>query len=475
MKKHLCVLIIIIVLPLMNLSGQETLQVSRSDFKAADEGFRDAWKSLKEGDKLFKAGVGMYPQAVICYLLASDYNSNNAELNYKIGLAYLLGREPVKSLDFFLRAYELNPDVAEDILLLTGKSYHLRGDYGKAIDYYNMYSDRFHESGTFRPEVNKLVNQCNKAIEMSANEVDTELINAGGNVNSEYDDYSPVLTNEGRLLYFTTRRIIDKKRKRQNSDMKWDENIFVATGEHNKWNPAGPAGDNLASPLNEGVLAVDAPGELMYIYAGYTGNGDILLSEYEDGEWSSPHKPGINCNTRYRETSISITEDNNEIFFTSDMGKGLGGRDIYYITRVGKNKWTEPFNLGNPVNSELNEESVHVSPGGDTIWFSSNRPGGIGGYDIYMSVKDEVGLWSEPFNLGLPVNSQSNDMFYRPGVFYGDESWLASDRPGGYGGFDIYRLVLKRTTGVPQKANNDSLSVTRNATALKPDTLMIRR
>ncbi|MDT8401537.1 MAG: tetratricopeptide repeat protein [Bacteroidales bacterium] len=475
MKKHLCVLIITLVLPLMNVEGQVALQVSKSDFMAGEEGFRDAWKSLKEGDKLFKSGAGMYPQAIVRYLLANDYNSNNAELNYKIGVTYLLGREPVKSLDYFLRAYDLKPDVADDILLLTGKSYHLKGDYGKAIDYYNMYSDRFHESETFKHEVNKLINQCNNAIDMEASRLDAELINAGRNVNSEADDYSPVPANEGRLLYFTTRRIIDKNRKRQISDMKWDENIFVASGDLNDWKSAGPAGENLSTRLNEGVLAVDSAGVLMYIYAGYEGNGDILVSEYVNGEWSSPEKPGININTRYRETSISITEDGSEIFFTSDMGKGFGGRDIYYITRVKKNKWTEPFNLGNPLNSEMNEESVHISAGGDTIWFSSNRNRGIGGYDIYMSVKNDIGMWSEPLNLGLPVNSQSNDMFFMPGFFNKDEAWLASDRPGGYGGFDIYRLVMNTNQNDQQKENVYTPAIMRDTVTVKPDTIIIRR
>ncbi len=453
----------------MNLCSQVPVQVSKSDFKIRDEGFRDAWESIKEGDKLFEAGVGMYPQAVIYYLLANDYNSNNAELNYKIGVSYLQGPDPSNSLQYFLRAYDLKPDVTEDILLLTGKSHHLRGDYGKAIDYYNMYSDRYHATDSFNPEVNNLVKQCNVAIDMSGDEVNAELKNAGKNINSEYDDYSPVLSNKDRLLYFTSRRPIDEKRNRQNSDMKWDENIFVATREADGWNPAGPAGDNLTTVLNEGVLSIYAGGSLMYIYAGYEGNGNILLSEYEKGKWNSPGKPDINSlNSSYRETSISITDDESELFFTSDMRKGLGGRDIYYMKRVKRNKWTKPFNLGDSVNSERNEECVHVSPGGDTIWFSSNRFGGMGGYDIYMSVKDDMGLWSEAINIGVPANSQSNDMFYKPAK-ENKESWLASDRQGGYGGFDIY--FLDHSGNIIQKAKADTLSLWQDTATVIPDTL----
>ena len=474
MKVHLPVLIIMLALPVADLCGQVRVEVSKTEFKEGKEGFRDAWKSIKEGDKLYRTGVGMYPEAVMCYLLANGYNSSNAELNYKIGITYLGGPEPVKALDYFLKAYDLKPGVTEDILLLTGKAYHLRGDYGKAIDFYNMYSDRYHGSGNFDTVVNKLINQCNRAIEMSDSEGDFELINAGGNINSEYDDYSPVLSGEDRLLYFTSRRPLDEKRNRQNADMKWDENIFVATRGSDDWDPAGPAGDNLSTELNEGVLCIDAGGSVMYVYAGYQGNGDILRAEYENANWGSPHKPAVRINSIYREASISITEDESEIFFTSDMKKGMGGSDIYYIKRVQRNKWTKPFNLGDPVNSERNEESVFVSPGGDTIWFSSDRFGGMGGYDIYMSVKDELGLWSEPVNMGSPLNSQSNDIFYRRSTVDLNQSWLSSDRPGGYGAYDIYMMV-RNPAVTPDYPDADTSGIEGIKHGLLPDSLKVKK
>lgn len=474
MKAHLFVLLFVLAFTLSDLCGQVQVEVSKTEFKAGKDGFRDAWKNIREGDKLYRAGVGMYPEAVLCYLLANHYNSANAELNYKIGITYLGGSNPAKALDYFLKAYELKPGVTEEILLLTGKAYHVRGDYGKAIDYYNMYSDRFHGSDNFNPAVNNYINQCNRAIEMSDREGDYELINAGENINSEYDDYSPVPSRGDRLLYFTSRRPLDKNRKRQNADMKWDENIFVATRGDDDWDPAGPAGDNLSTKLNEGVLCIYAGGTRMYLYAGYQGNGDILSAEYEDGEWGSPQKPAVKINSIYRETSISITEDESEIFFTSDMKKGLGGSDIYYIKRVQRNKWTKPFNLGDPVNSERNEESVFVSPGGDTIWFSSDRFGGMGGYDIYMSVKDELGLWSEPVNMGSPLNSQSNDIFYRRSAVDINQSWLASDRPGGYGAYDIYMMV-KNPVVTPDYPDADTSGTEGNKPGLIPDSLNVKK
>ncbi|MBS0011335.1 MAG: PD40 domain-containing protein [Bacteroidales bacterium] len=483
MKKYCALLVMVFLLPLLHISAQESVKVIKSEFEQQKDGFRDAWKNIKEGDRLFESGVGLYPDAVVSYLLASEYNSANAELNYKIGVSYLFGAEPLKSLDYLLRAYEIKPDVAEDILLLIGQSYQYRGDYGKAIDSYNMYSDKYHASRSFNTEVNNFIKQCNMAIEMRGEANVAEIINPGISVNSEYDDYSPVLSNQGMLLYFTTRRPLDIKRQRQDYDMKWDENIYVATKEGEGWNNAGSAGDKLTTVLNEGVLFIAASGRLMYLYAGYEGNGDILVSEFERGRWGQPVQPEIKFNSsNARETSISFTDDGNEIFFTSDRRKGLGGRDIYYMKRVRRNKWTRPFNLGKPVNTERNEESVHVSANGDTIWFSSNRQGGMGGYDVYMSLKDKIGLWSEPVNLGMPVNSQSNDLFYKANPFDNNEAWLASDRPGGYGGLDIYRILMNNdavTTDVTDADTlyiiPDTLNIVQDTIVITPDTLTIMR
>jgi len=118
--------------------------------------------------------------------------------------------------------------------------------------------------------------------------------------------------------------------------------------------------------------------------------------------------------------------------------------------------------------------SVFVSPGGDTIWFSSDRFGGMGGYDIYMSVKDDIGLWSDPVNVGPPLNSQSNDIFYRRSAIDADQSWLASDRPGGYGDYDIYMLVKKNALARDSVVVDTSAIIDKRSEML-PDSLRIKR
>jgi len=422
------------------VNAQRDIKIEKSGFKLDKEGFNEAWNHVKEGDRYFELGGGLYPEAVNHYMEALKYNPGNAPLNYKLGVSYLMSKFPEKAIGCLLQARELDPGISDDIILVTGKAYQLNGDFGKALDCYNMYSDKMIRSDDFDVGVNKLIRECNTAIEIMQNATEARLTNLGENINSADDDYSPVIADKGGLLYFTSRRNFRESNERQRSDMKWDESIFVSIKGEGGWNMAGPAGKFLTTENNEGVLMVDKNNEIMYIYAGWAGNGDIYISEFKKGQWSEPSTPGTDINSTSRETSFSISGSMNEIYFTSDTKKGIGGRDIYYIKRIRKNKWTKPFNLGPEINSPGNEESVWVSSAGDTLWFSSNGREGMGGYDIFMAVRDEYGSWSGVKHLGIPVNSQWNDLFYRPSGFDSVIFYLASDRPGGLGGFDIYEV-----------------------------------
>lgn len=421
-------------------SAQKKVKIDKADFKLEIPGFDIAWDNIKEGNKCYDLGGGMYVKGAEHYLKALEFNPENAALNYKLGVCSLLGDDPQGALPYFLKARSLNMDIADDLILLTGRAYQFRGDYGKAIDFYNMYSDKGIEKGKVDPIVNDYINECNLAIEQGTIKENIIITNLGENINSGQDDYSPVVVKDQKLIYFTTRRPVDEDDKVHQSDMKYNENIYIGTDGPDDWSEAGPAGQELVTDLNEGVLYVDNENTIMYLYAGWSGSGDIMVSYFENGKWTTPETFMDVTSSPSRETSIVMTPDGEQIFFTSDRRKGnFGGRDIYFIRHIKKNKWSSPMNLGPTVNSSGNEEAVWTSVTGDTIWFSSNGHKGYGGYDIYMSVRDETGVFSEALNMGLPFNSQWNDLFYRQSRIDRRKAWFSSNRPGGSGGLDIYK------------------------------------
>lgn len=465
------ILILLLFAPAV-IHGQENVKIDKKEFRLGKEGFREAWDHVKRGDEYYKLGGGLYPEALAEYLAAISYNKNNPELNYKAGVSSLYGDRPDEALQYFLSARDLNPDISTDILLLTGLAYQSKADFGMALDCYNMYSDLGVESGRIDNRVNRYIRQCNLAIGMVGSKADIEVVNLGKGVNSAADDYSPVTANNNAILYFTSRRSSGRDKERNRGDMKYDESIFISTITNGEWSPSGIAGRNIATDLNEGVLYVSNSNDLMFVYAGWSGNGDIFMTEFVRGKWTVPQPLTADINSPARETSFCITGSGDERFFTSDRKKGgSGGRDIWYTRRIKKDKWTRPYNLGSVINSEGNEEGVWVSPGGDTLWFSSNGHEGIGGYDVFVSYRDSLGSWTAPVNLGMPVNSTWDDLFYRPLTGAAGRAHITSNRPGGEGGFDIYELIFNYAdTGavsLPDSLNTvvpDSLALPKNDT-----------
>lgn len=440
MKILLSVLLLFLPGVMLNINAQKNPKIVKSVFLIDKDGAGPAWDHVKKGNKYYEIGGGLYVEAIDHYQKAAGYNSDNAALNYKLGVANLLGGDQELALSYFLKSNILDPVIADDIILLTGRAYQYRGDYGKAIDCYNIYSNDAIENGTLDLAVNRYIRECNNAIEMTGDGQEFEVHNMGNSVNSSGDDYSPVISSDGKLLYFTSRRCSNDKGDRVKFDMKWDENIYLSIASDDGWEQAGLV-EQVNSEANEGILYVNNENDFMLIYAGWAGNGDIYSLTSKKDKWSKPVPVQNGINSSGRETSLAFAQSGDEIFFTSDRKKGsFGGRDIYCIKRIKKNRWTKPYNLGIIINSPGNEEAVWASVTGDTLWFSSNGQEGMGGYDIFISIRGESGEWSEPKNMGIPVNTQWDDLFYRPSATNNNLSFFSSNRPGGEGGLDIYTI-----------------------------------
>jgi len=233
----------------------------------------------------------------------------------------------------------------------------------------------------------------------------------GLNINSKFDEYAPIVTADGLQLFFTSRRpFTDKEIKKEKSSK---EKIYISTRKSDKdeWNPAVPLPPSINDPLkNISDIAITNDGQKLLIYFDDEGNGEIYESELKGTEWTSPKSLGFPINTEYHESSASYAPDGKTLYFVSDRKGGIGGRDIWMSTRTPDGKWTTPINLGEPINTPDDEEGVFIHPDGKTMFFSSKGHKGKGGYDVFVSVNGE-GHWSDPINLGEPVNGPGDDVF----------------------------------------------------------------
>jgi hypothetical protein len=391
------------------------------------------------------------------YLIAYGYNNSNPELNYKTGVSALFSGNREEAAGFLLKAYDLNNDVAGDILVLCGRALQYSFRFEEAIVNFKGF---LKYTGKKDPDnvglARKCIDECNSALALTRDSVRVAISNLDYPVNSDADEYSEILSADGKMLYFCSRRKISETFS-INNDAKFDENILISRKTADFWESAESAGENLTTKHCETPLYISSDNSILYIYAGSENGGDIKMSTMKKGKWKKPVEIPYNINSKKSETSFSFTPSGNEIYFVTNSGRdNLGGKDIYFIKKVKKKKWSKPQNAGSLINTPYDEESVRFSATGDTLWFSSRGHDTMGGYDIFLSVRDTSGGWMEPKNAGYPVNTQWNELFYHPSPFNDSTFYFVSNRSGGFGGLDIYmgKILSKAEKPVPLPSEN---------------------
>lgn len=446
-------LAVAIFLAAPDITGQEDVKVIKGEFRTDKPGFENAWKSIIRGDKHYSAGVLSYPDALGQYAVAYRYNSENAELNYKLGVCQLYSVNREEALGYLLKALSVKPAVAGDILLHTGRAYQYNGNFIEAIGKYTEFmSSENRKKPQIVEKIKKYIDECNAGMLIIGDTARIDISNAGEAINSPFDDYSPVFSPDGKKFYFASRRPVQNAPLGKYSDALPDENIFIVTKSGEAWGKAFPLEGKLNTRYCEAPLSLTDNGNKMLIYTGYRGDGDIFETVLKKGVWTKPRSVGGRTNTQYPETSIAYSPDGKEVVFVSSRKKaGAGGKDIYLSRRIKGNRWSKPVNLS-ILNSPFDEESVVYSSGGDTLWFSSRGHGTIGGFDIFFSVRQADGSWGSPVNAGLPVNSVHDDIYYVPDRNNDSIFWFVSNRTGGFGGLDIYigRLLPPEPGIVPE-------------------------
>ena len=225
----------------------------------------------------------------------------------------------------------------------------------------------------------------------------------GSNVNTFFDDFGPVVSDNDSTLFFTSK--------------KQDEgNIYFSRFVNNKWGHAKNIGWPINTDSYEAVLKVSPDGSRIYFYRAGIHDGTIYYSDFKNNHWNFPN-PLLNeveIKTTFKETSIysfALTDAKDELFVVSDKKGGLGGKDIYVSKRMNDSTWGALENLGAPINTQYDEEALSLSPDGKTMYFSSNGINSIGGFDVFVS-KRKDGQWSQPINLGIPINTPGDDLFF---------------------------------------------------------------
>ena len=446
MKRNFKMKKLLYILSLLLTSGicAQNVEFEKDNFRDNKDGLKEAKRNIEAGDKFMEMGDAYFKLAIEPYLNANVFNPNNALLNYKLGQAYLHSNYKLKSIPYLEKAVKLNPQINPEIHYLLGKAYHLDMQWDKAIKEFQTVQQSLKgaELELLNADINNHVAQCLNGKEMVQHPIRVFIDNVGVEINSQYPDYGPVISADESVMLFTSRRPATTGGGIDPSINEPFEDIYISTKKNNKWTPAL----NMGSPINtndhDANSGLSADGQKFLIYIG-TNQGDLFESELKGEQWSRPEHMNKNINTPYHESSACYSPDGKAVYFVSDKPEGsYGDRDIYISYKDEKGRWGKAVNLGPTINTQYGEEGVFIHPDGKTMYFSSQGHKSMGGYDIFKSRYDDVTKkWSEPENLGYPVNTPDDDVFFVTSAS-GKHGYYASFNGNGYGEKDIYMATF---------------------------------
>jgi tetratricopeptide (TPR) repeat protein len=363
------------------VDGKESYE--NLDYKTAEQQLKEA---IKHDDKFFEA-----------YMTLGELYTN-------------LNRFP-EAASNYESAVRIDSNAYRPVYFRMANAELMTGNYVNALKHYKAYLRDKGNSEKNRLIAIKNIRNCEFAIEAVKKPVPFDLINAGNGINTSDDEYWPSITADGQTLMFT-RQIYSTYYPQSMGSTQ--EDFFVSVKSDNDWQRAINAGEPLNTRSNEGAQTLSSDGKSMYFTAcersGGLGSCDLYFSAFHDGNWSTPYNLKWPVNTTAWESTPSISADGNVLYFSSNRPGGLGGKDLWYSKKNSEGTWANPVNMGKSINTEGNEMSPFIHFDGKTLYFASDGRPGMGGYDIFISRMKEDSTWSEPKNLGYPINTYNDEM-----------------------------------------------------------------
>jgi len=389
---------------------------------------------------------------------AYQFDSTSANINYMMGIACLLSPKNKGEAEYFLRrsvsavSGKYKADDAGEKGAPPLSHYY----YGKALHFNYKFDEALKQFEAFKPSVNakdleyvKMLAHAELAAgtakDLTNFPLNVKIKNLGEAVNSVYPEYSPVLSADERTLIYTTRRP-DFSELRDRDGSNFEDIVVSYKDDQGNWSKPVPLGINTMG--HEACINLSADGQILIVYKNEAtakspdGNGNIYYAEYNGTDWTELKEFGADVNSLYMESHACLSADGNLLFFASERPGGYGGKDIYRCIKLPNGKWSKALNMGPRINTEFDEDGGFIHPDRQTFFYASNGPGSMGGYDILYATLNEDNKFGNPVNLGYPINTTDDDIFYVVSPD-GKRGYFASFKEAGFGEKDLYEIELE--------------------------------
>ena len=430
------------------LSFAQNVEFKAANFKDDKEGLKKAEDAIKKGDEFLTLGNEAvflvqspgfnFQKALKEYLVAQKFNPNNGHLNFKLGVCYAYSTDPTKCIEYFKKANTLDPACDPFMNYYLGYAYQLEEKFDDATKAYVAFETNYKKADNFTKFVSQRKNECKLAKTAKAAPVRAWVDNVP-TLNSEFDEISPSITTDGSELILTSNR---PNGHATNEVGGYDKDIYTASLSDGKWStpkaitgPINSDGDDVSNSMNY-------DGTKLLLHRLVNGQYDIFESKLSGLNWSNPTPAHFAISsTKANEQYGTYSDDGWSIYFMRDNDSRANGFDIMYSSMQSKlQKDYMAATMIPTVNSKFNDGPIYLHIDGETMYIASEGHESIGGYDIFVS-KKVGGQWSKPVNMGYPINTPYDDFFFAS-TANGKFAYISSNRAGGKGGYDIYKVTF---------------------------------
>lgn len=395
---------------------------------------------IQKGDRYYLKKD--YRNALQHFEQALMMDPENPMMNYKAGVSSIDQKKFVQAAEYLSKAHALRPDIDPDIDYYLGVACQNAHRYDEALRHFKTLKGK---SKRFASIVDRKISECIAADSLMKRPPIASVRALEGDINTDFSEFAPLIAPDGQTLIFSSDRSSDAYaiKSRTNYD-----DVYVSRRQGSGWTDAQKIGASINVSGNEVATSLSADGNTLFLYYE-SGGGDIYMSTKENGEWTKPVALNSFINhPKYRETAASISPDGQYLYFSSNRPGGKGGFDLYVSKKGADGQWGRPSNLGSAVNTRFDEISPFIHSDGTTLYFASNGHDTLGDHDLFRTTQ-ENGRWTTPENLGYPVNTSAYEGFL---VLSSDgkRGFFTSRRKAGRTDADIYTITFH-----PDRKAND--------------------
>jgi outer membrane protein OmpA-like peptidoglycan-associated protein/Tol biopolymer transport system component len=397
-----------------------------SPIRKAQDSFEDAQQYLRQN--IYDEGIKYLDEAI-------KYDPKFQLAYIQLGDVYKRLKNFPKAKENYEKAVNSAPEIETRIYFVLGESQLLTGDYTKAKNSFQIFQQKY--KGTdpdFINKTKKYILDCEFALNAIQKPTKYEPINMGFYINSVNKEYFPTQTADGLTIIFT--RVVNN-----------NEDFFISTKKNEEWQRAKPLSTQINTPnFNEGAQSISPDGKYLFFTGCNRPDGlgrcDIYVSRKEGNDWGRAVNLGKTINSEFWESQPSISPDGSTLYFVSNRPGGIGSYDIWKSTLTAEGIWTIPVNLGAKINTIYDESTPFIHADGKTLYFSSNGWPGFGDKDIFFSRITTDGEFSNPINLGYPINTFNEEIGLTVSADGNDGLFSSNMTGGGFGDLDIYHFKL---------------------------------